>query len=59
MFTILKFKEKRKGRRLCGAGTDWYEWDKEFIWKEQVTVVAPGVYQRFSDTTALSFMTIL
>jgi RHS repeat-associated protein len=32
---------------------DWYEWDKFFIWQEQVTVVAPGVYHDFAGTTAL------
>jgi RHS repeat-associated protein len=38
---------------------DWYEWDKEFIWNEQVTVAAPGVYHKFAGTTALSQMNSL
>jgi RHS repeat-associated protein len=39
--------------------TDWYEWDKDFIWNEQVTVVAPGVYHKFAGTAALSTMNSL
>ena len=38
---------------------DWYQWDKDFIWNEQVAVVAPGIYQKFAGTTALSQMNSL
>ncbi|PWV56171.1 RHS repeat domain-containing protein [Chitinophaga sp. S165] len=37
----------------------WYCWDYDFIMKEQVTVVAPAVYKKYSGTSSLDYLNAL
>jgi RHS repeat-associated protein len=41
------------GDEVPAGSHGWYNWDYQFITQEQVTVVAPGVYKKYSGTFAL------
>lgn len=56
-FAVERFKEILYDGKLPANSKDgWYEWDVDFINKEQVTEVAPSIYKDYEGTKELDLM---
>lgn len=56
-YAVGRFKEILYDNKLPeNTKEGWYKWDVKFIEEEQVTVVAPRVYEKYEGTKALNVM---